>query len=415
MIKNYKKKSSAGLCLLVFLCFGCLCIFTSNAFAADLEVNYPSISGQTLNASTTLPDYVKYLFNGGMFVGFFSALISLIAAGVMYLLSPIRPELITSAKDRISGAISGALLLALIYLIIVTINPQLSFLNLYKPAPVQNTSTAKKTSGVYFYAKTGCSDKNVQPSSSDIADLGSLKNKINSVGMQQDANNGALYVSILYANPNFWGKCQYLDPNQSCQTVSPFAESASIYQYNSNPNGDGIYFYRKPCFNNMFSTNAKNNMSDKTDQIYKDSNNIVAYCNTNSGGYYKITNNEILHPIGGGAYEADLNSLKFINVPDEQKNCVKYNDDGLCAKTGKEAPSLGGNNISSIIINGEYIVLFVYRAPQDKKNGPWTFCQEFPAVEDVNKLGPRQMKWQSIMNNGGVVPNYVIVIPVQNN
>ena len=97
-------------------------LYASNVFAADLEVKYPTIAGKTLTASSSLPDYMIYLFNAGMLVGIFAVFVSLVIAGVMYFLSPVSVELKTDAKDRVSGAISGLLILALTYLIITTIN-----------------------------------------------------------------------------------------------------------------------------------------------------------------------------------------------------------------------------------------------------------------------------------------------------
>ena len=406
MVKNYLKTLGAAFFLLFIfgLPFGynVSSLTLNKAFAADLEVNYPIISGQTLTTNTTLPDYVKYWFNAGMFIGFFAAFISLIIAGVLYFLSVAKPDLLTEAKDRVYGAISGTLLLALVYLIITTINPQLSFLNLNKPAASNQINSAPKPSGVSFYKTQGCSDKNVQFNTSSISDLGYV---INSVGLQDNATDKTSYLSILYSNPGFLGECQYIDPNKTCQNVSAFAKSASVYKYDNNPDGDGVYFYRNSCFNDSFPNNIKDN------QIYGNFNAIVSYCNLNSGGYYKITNSQIM---GSKIYEADLNSLKFTNVPADQENCTKYNANGLCAKNSRTAPPLSGGNISSIIINGNYIVLLVYRGPADSVSGPWTFCQEFPTASDTNRLGPRQIKWENIINsNKGVIPNYVLVIPVQ--
>ena len=71
-----------------------------------------------------------YLFNAGMLLGFFAVFISLAIAGSMYFLSPAKPDLLTEAKDRVGGAVSGLLILVLTYLIITTVNPQLSVFHL---------------------------------------------------------------------------------------------------------------------------------------------------------------------------------------------------------------------------------------------------------------------------------------------
>jgi hypothetical protein len=396
--KKYQKILCAGICFLLFLFIGFFYLSINRANAVNLEVQYPVISGQNLNADTnlTLPRYVLYLFNAGMFLGFFSVFISLIIAGVMYLMSPINAELRSSARDRVFGAISGLLILALTYLIVTTINPQLSILNLNKLPPTPKAPAEKKSPGVYFYNKSGCSDKSAIPNTSSVPNLGNLKNEVNSVGIIQDPDTQTSYITILYENPNLWGKCQYITSNsgnsQSCQPVSPFASSASVHPYDFHSNGGGVYFYRKSCF-------------DKISSKFTDINDLVSYCNKNSGGYYKVSIS--------GIYVGKLEDLPFQNVPKEEQDCTEYDKNWNCNDDTRKAPNLGGENVSSIIINGNYIVLFVYFNPKTDSAMSWSSCQEFPSINDANKIGPQQMKWENIRNNGGVIPNYVVIIPVQ--
>ncbi|MCX6720041.1 MAG: hypothetical protein NTV36_02945 [Candidatus Staskawiczbacteria bacterium] len=394
MTKNQQKTFSTTVFIFAFL-------FTSflytKVFAAGptLEVQYPTISGINPNADTnfTLPKYVLYLFNAGIFLGFFSVFISLVIAGVQYILSPVDPSAKADANDRISGAISGLLILALTYLIITTINPQLSFLNLNKLTDVPPPPEKQKDPGVYFFKESGCTNKTVQPYTSSIPDFGNtLRNAVKSVGIVKDING---YVAILYDLVNFEGKCNYLDPNQTCQEVDNFADSASVYAYDDRPNGDGVYFYRKSCFDRPGGTNS-----------------TISYCNQNSGGYYKVDNSEITGKIYIHALDGP-NGLKFQGVPEEEQDCVKYEENGNCTKDNKQVPSLGGENITSIKINGNYIVLLVYFGPDDASYGPWSYCQAFPTINDVNKTGPSQIKWENIRNNAGFVPNYVVIIPVR--
>jgi len=434
-IKKGQKFICLGVLILFLFCASFFYISTNKVSAAGLEVQYPTIANENPNTDTnlTLPKYVLYLFNGGMFLGFFAVFISLVIAGVMYFLSPVSAELRASAKDRVSGAISGLLILALTYLIVVTINPQLSVFNLnaLSPTPLPPPVT-KIAPGVYFYGVSSnnggnnnegggfaggggsyggggaggdwgdgssgnCSDESVQPHTSSVPDLGPLKNKVNSVNIVQNADTGNSYISILYANPNFWGKCQYINPSGGCQSVPTFASSASVHVYDfhpadNNPIDGGVYFFRKSCFN---------------DKAYSNATDLINHCEANSGGYYEVTNDEI-SPL----YIGDLNQLKFRNVlPQEEQDCVKYDKNDACI--GRAPQSLGGENTSSIIINGNYLVLLIYKATNDPTYGPWTSCQEFPTGNDVNKLGPRQIKWENIRNNNGVIPNYVLIIPIQ--
>jgi hypothetical protein len=410
MIKKYQKFLCVGICFIFFLCVSLFYLPINRACAAGLEVQYPTIAGQSIGAGIKLPDYVKYLFNAGMFIGFFAVFISLTIAGVIYFLSPINAGARADAKDRVSGAISGLLILALTYLIITTINPQLSILNSNELPSAPQPPVATKAPGVYFYNNASdCPDNPAQlNTTTSVSDLGGLKNKVNSINIIQNTNTNTSYVSILYNKTNLWGKCQYINPNQGCQTIDPFAASASVHIYDFSPNGDGVYFYRKSCFNKI--SNQLNGAAS-----------LVDYCNTNSGGYYKIPNSDISGS-GGNIYVKNLEELSFTgdeggdcNVPEEEQDCIKYDKNGNCTNDGRQCPTLGGKNISSIIINGNYLVLFVYFAPDDTPEGPWTSCQEFPTTDDVNKFGPEQMKWENIRNSGGVIPNYVIIIPIQDN
>jgi len=108
---------------------------------------------------------------------------------------------------------------------------------------------------------------------------------------------------------------------------------------------------------------------------------------------------------------ANACSRPIKDVPKEEQDCVKYDKNGLCEQRGE--PPLNGENITSVKIAGDYLVLFVYFAQGDSPNGPWTSCQSFPIAIDVNNDGPRQMKWQNIRNYKGFVPNYVVIIPIQ--
>ncbi|MGD0576464.1 MAG: hypothetical protein ABSA74_00100 [Candidatus Staskawiczbacteria bacterium] len=376
-----------------------------------LEIQYPTITigGKTASIGTDFVSYVKYLFFLGMAIGFFSVFLSLLVAGVMYFVSPVDPgaELLSRAKDRISGAISGLLILAMIYLIITTLNPQLSILNMGTLQQLPPAPSAQQPPGVYFYKGTDCSDDPAPDGNvSSVPDLSDLDNKVHSVGIVQNPNSPGGYISIIYDTINYQGKCWYLNPTQSCQpavdpqTGSPFANSASIFDYDPQPDGDGVYFYRKPCLN--------------TQGV--DISGLVSYCNTNGGGYYKASNSDI-----AGKYILELKTKQFTGsgdndctVPKEEQDCTKYQANGQCDKDSRVCPSLGGENISSVIINGNYVVLFVYKGPNDNSDdGPWTSCQVFPTSSDANQTGPQAIKWDVIRNRKGVLPNYVIIIPVQ--
>ncbi|MEK7658339.1 MAG: hypothetical protein AAB352_00555 [Patescibacteria group bacterium] len=368
----------------LFLIVGFFYFTPSKIFASALEVNYPVLAtGESLGPTSSLPEYFIYIYKAGIFLGFFSVFISLVIAGVLYLLSPISPDALSMAKDRISGAITGLIILSTLYLIITTINPQLSFFNFTGLGKAPEPPPEKKQAGVYFYNSEDCSGK-VSPLTSSARDLGELKNA-KSISIEKDSANA--YVSVLYDIFNFQGKCQYIDPNVKCNTLPGIFNSASIYNYDYSPNGDGVYFYRKSFFNK-------------------------------NGGYYKVPNQNIKNS-ASGIYIESLENLQFsgnnsggCTVPEEEQDCIKWEKNGICKE--KKCPALAGENISSIEIKGNYFVLLVYFSPTDKAYGPWTYCQAFPTLDDINKNGPKQIKWDFIRNSGGVIPNYMVIIPVSN-
>lgn len=382
------KKNYINLYIILFLF-----IFSASfCIAADLELEYPLLKdGFTItDTNTPIPIFLKYLFDIGMFLGFAAAVYSLGYAGVLYLISGAKPEYRSQARDRVSGAISGVLILVMTYLIITTLNPQLKFFKLNDLETIPPVAL-NKSPGVYFYKSTDCSE-DVKFSTSNVNDFGTeLNNRINSVLVVQGKT--ASYISTLYSSPGLSGKCQDASPNKTtCQNDPPltpnFASSASIHQYdfnpNSNPDNDGVYFYRKPFYNK-------------------------------EGGWLKINKTQI-KTSSKGFFGAKLEDLTFTgdstscNVPIEDQICEKYDEKGICIQ--KKCPALAGKEISSIKIAGNYIVYFLYFDPTDSPNGPWSYCQEFPTPDDINREGPKQFKWEKTLSQPNL-PNRVYIYPVK--
>ncbi len=106
-----------------------------------LEIIYPKIPGvlapqDFLNLNTSLPEdvlslYAKYLVNLCIWAGGILALAGLIYGGVLYLISTGKPDRMVLAKNQISAAFFGLLILLSSYLILKTLSPQ--FINLKIP------------------------------------------------------------------------------------------------------------------------------------------------------------------------------------------------------------------------------------------------------------------------------------------
>jgi len=92
-----------------------------------LETSWPnSPAGTPLTRCSTLPMMVKYFYEWGISLGGLAAFISLIIAGFQYLTSVGNPTIMKEAMDRIKSASFGMVLLLGSWLILNTINPQLT-------------------------------------------------------------------------------------------------------------------------------------------------------------------------------------------------------------------------------------------------------------------------------------------------
>lgn len=97
----------------------------SSVFA--LQGNYPpSPFGTKLTDNSTIGDLVMYIYQWGITLGGLALFVVLVIAGFQYLASAGSPTAMKSAKDRITSAGIGIAVLLGSYLILNTINPQLT-------------------------------------------------------------------------------------------------------------------------------------------------------------------------------------------------------------------------------------------------------------------------------------------------
>jgi len=131
-----KTKKFIIIFLVSVICF----VFTLNAYAQEareLEIDYPLIQGdQPERVTVPVPEYVRYIFNFAIWATGILALLVLIYAGIEYFLSTGNPEKIKTAKDRITAALIGLLILLGSYLILWSINPNLVSFELRRFSPI---------------------------------------------------------------------------------------------------------------------------------------------------------------------------------------------------------------------------------------------------------------------------------------
>ncbi len=115
-------------------------LFPVEARQPRLEIDYPDIPGvPTPTIEGGISNYVKYIFNFAIWASGFIALAVLIYAGFKYLTSAGNIERISDAKNQITAAILGMVILFGSYLILPRINPQLIAFNLEEVEPVLST------------------------------------------------------------------------------------------------------------------------------------------------------------------------------------------------------------------------------------------------------------------------------------
>ncbi len=365
---------------ILFLFFSFLFLVKSSFSLAsrELEVEYPALpTGETLTAASPFSDYMHYLYNFGMSLGFLAVFLAFIIAGFIYITSAGRPEKVQEAKSRIVSALSGMLLLVATYLILTTINPSLSVFRDPEVDHVEVGETGEYIPlGVYLYKGDGCTKGDPDDTNDPLVLRSGRPNLREFSGDISSVNIRGPYISILYSMVDYRGSCYYINPNAPCDNLgdefSNFAASASVHEYEFNPSGT-VTFYRKP-------------FHDK------------------DGGYLEVHGSETAN----NNYGKNLEDLRFENVPEEEKDCVKWDFQGKC--TERESPNLAGSNISSIKIEGgSFVVLFKM---VDARTGEINHCQEFPTPYDEDGGGPVKIKWE-YLNYPRLYADYVSIYPVK--
>jgi hypothetical protein len=137
-------KSRGLVKLAVLFSLSLFLLYCASAFAQKLEVEYPEIGGiKPETVKTGLPQYVKYVFNFG--VAFFGlvAFGALIWGGILYLTSAGQPVRLKAAKDQISSAFLGLIVLLSSYIILTNINPQLVTFQVPALTPIKQLEAPK--------------------------------------------------------------------------------------------------------------------------------------------------------------------------------------------------------------------------------------------------------------------------------
>ena len=107
--------------------------------ALELNLEYPSftVGGETFDLNTTqhLNQVVVWFYYFIIALAGFSAFVMLVWGGAEWLVSAGNPTRISSARERITSAITGLLIILVSFLILQTINPELTTLTFPETPP----------------------------------------------------------------------------------------------------------------------------------------------------------------------------------------------------------------------------------------------------------------------------------------
>jgi len=128
-------KKNSKLFLLIFLVGFILLPETSSAANLQLNLDYPSFGGYDLNSNQDLNELVAWFYYFIVAISGIAAFFALIVGGFEWMTSAGNPSRVSSAKERMSSAMLGLVIILASYLILQVINPELTILQLPHLAP----------------------------------------------------------------------------------------------------------------------------------------------------------------------------------------------------------------------------------------------------------------------------------------
>jgi len=123
-----KKKIVAIFLLSVFFLF-----LADGVFATEVDWPTAPLTGATLAEDSEFHDFIAYAYGWGIGIGGILTFVMIVWGGIEYMLSVGDPGKQGAARGRIQSAVLGLVLLLSAYLILNTINPQLTQLRRLPP------------------------------------------------------------------------------------------------------------------------------------------------------------------------------------------------------------------------------------------------------------------------------------------
>lgn len=232
-------------CLIIFLAIFLTLTLASFSSAQELETNYPTVSGAQTPTSinTSLPGYIRYIFNFSIWIAGFIAFCAVFYGGVKHLISAGDPTLMADARDQIFAGILGLIIVLSSYIILFNINPQLVLLRV--DIEGKSPGAAGDIPGVYL-CKTATPDtKNciIYTMSSDTIDP-SFDDHFTFVFFKNvlvENVDTTKYGVVLHEDKGRSGGCKVVLSDGSIGDYK--ASSITVFRRTDTPSGPGVTFY----------------------------------------------------------------------------------------------------------------------------------------------------------------------------
>ena len=155
MSKNFSKIFLAA--ALIYLVLPLLAM----AAGLQLETILPKAPGmqEIVTGRTQLPGIIRYVVDWSIIIAALVTVAALLVAGFTYLTSRGRPEATRAAKDRIKNCLYGLLIIAGSFLVLQTINPQLTIMTIQRKTVTGGGVVMFTQAGLYGNGlPNGCSN-----------------------------------------------------------------------------------------------------------------------------------------------------------------------------------------------------------------------------------------------------------------
>lgn len=398
MINSNKK-----IILITLLMVSLILICSSGSVLAekrDLEITYPTIPGaETPGPETTLPEYIKYIFNFAIIIGGILAFATLVFGGFMYLSSAGSAAMLGEAKSQISAGIFGLVLLLFSYLILITINPQLVIFGEMEPL--------KPVTGIYLI---NVDDEKKYYSGSTPSFSGFEPISIEFISPPRE-----LDAVFAYEEEGFKGTLQKIDNFAVGAGVIPFSGKSVEFFWNR----PGIYLYEKTNFNEndpwsrppLHLSGSMSNLGDwknkaKSLKFKNISDEILygtvlftedEYRGNCSLAYYKDIENLSMEYNEGFYLPGKLNTFSSLLVfdmkePPESLGTITFYDESNCRGNKRVFASYKGGLLYGLTYNDCFITEFGSAQTLDKMN----CC--FEGFEATCSAEPEQQLHKNILS-----------------